>query len=73
MPDLRALASNIKRWSTELGFQQTGIADVDLSRDEAHLRDWLAQGQHGRMDYMARHGDKRSRPAQLQPGTLRVI
>ena len=73
MPDLRALASNIKHWSAELGFQQAGIADVDLSRDEIHLRDWLAQGQHGRMDYMARHGDKRSRPAELQPGTMRVI
>ena len=73
MPDLRALAGNIKHWSAELGFQQAGIADVDLSQDEAHLRDWLAQGQHGRMEYMARHGDKRSRPAELQPGTLRVI
>ena len=73
MPDLRALASNIKHWSAELGFQQAGIADVDLSQDETHLRDWLAQGQHGRMEYMARHGDKRSRPAELQPGTMRVI
>ncbi len=73
MPDLRALADNIKHWSAELGFQQAGIADVDLSRDETHLRDWLAQGQHGRMEYMARHGDKRSRPAELQPGTMRVI
>ena len=73
MPDLRALAVNIKHWSSELGFQQAGIADVDLSQDETHLRDWLAQGQHGRMEYMARHGDKRSRPAELQPGTLRVI
>ncbi len=73
MPDLRTLAGNIKHWSAELGFQQAGIADVDLSRDEAHLRDWLAQGQHGRMEYMARHGDKRSRPAELQPGTMRVI
>ncbi|MCX7042144.1 MAG: tRNA epoxyqueuosine(34) reductase QueG [Gammaproteobacteria bacterium] len=73
MPDLRALAGNIKHWSAEFGFQQAGIAGVDLSEDETHLRDWLAQGQHGRMEYMARHGDKRSRPAELQPGTLRVI
>ena len=73
MPDLRALAGNIKHWSAELGFQQAGIADVDLSQDETHLRDWLAKGQHGRMEYMARHGDKRSRPAELQPGTMRVI
>ncbi len=73
MPDLSALAEDIKRWSQELGFQQTGIAGVDLAEDETQLRDWLAQGQHGQMDYMARHGDKRSRPEELQPGTLRVI
>ena len=73
MADLQALAEDIKRWSGELGFQQTGIAGVELGDDEAHLRDWLAKGQHGEMDYMARHGDKRSRPAELQPGTLRVI
>ena len=50
-----------------------GIADVELGPDAAHLRDWLAQGQHGRMEYMQRHGDKRSRPAVLLPGTLRVL
>jgi len=73
MHDLRALAEDIKHWSRELGFQQTGIAGVELADDETHLRDWLAKGQHGQMDYMARHGDKRSRPAELQPGTLRVV
>jgi epoxyqueuosine reductase len=73
MHDLRALSEDINRWSRELGFQQAGIAGVELGEDESHLRDWLAKGQHGEMDYMARHGDKRSRPAELQPGTLRVI
>ena len=73
MHDLAALATDIKRWSLELGFQQSGVAGVQLDEDETQLRDWLAKGQHGEMDYMARHGDKRSRPAQLQPGTLRVI
>ena len=73
MQDLRALADDIKHWSAQLGFNQAGVAGIDLAEDEAHLRDWLAQGQHGRMEYMARHGDKRSRPAELQPGTLRVI
>jgi len=73
MPDLAALAQRIKSWSRELGFQQTGIAGVELAEDEAHLRDWLARGQHGSMDYMARHGSKRSRPDELVPGTLRVI
>ena len=73
MPDHAALAELIRTWGRELGFQQLGIAGVALGQDEAHLRDWLAKGQHGRMDYMARHGDKRSRPDELVPGTLRVV
>jgi epoxyqueuosine reductase len=73
MPDHAALAELIRTWGRELGFQQLGVAGIELGQDEAHLRDWLAKGQHGRMDYMARHGDKRSRPAELVPGTLRVL
>jgi epoxyqueuosine reductase len=73
MQDLAQLATQIKRWSRELGFAQAGIAGVELGEDEAHLRDWLTQGLHGEMEYMARHGDKRSRPAELLPGTLRVV
>lgn len=71
--DMPALARAIKDWGVELGFQQVGIAGIDLSRDAEHLRDWLAKGQHGTMDYMARHGDKRVRPDELVPGTLRVV
>ncbi len=73
MPDLAALADRIKTWSRELGFQQLGVAGISLGEDEAHLRRWLEEGLHGRMDYMARHGDKRARPAELVPGTLRVL
>lgn len=71
--DYAALATDIRRWGAEFGFQQVGIADCDLSAAEARLLDWLAQGRHGDMDYMARHGTKRTRPAQLVPGTVRVI
>jgi epoxyqueuosine reductase len=73
MQDLAVLAQEIKQWSRELGFAAAGITGVDLGEDEAQLRDWLAQGLHGEMEYMARHGDKRSRPAELLPGTLRVV
>ena len=73
MPDHAALAELIRTWGRELGFQQMGIAGIELGQDEAHLRDWLAKGLHGRMDYMARHSDKRSRPDELVPGTLRVL
>jgi epoxyqueuosine reductase len=71
--DLNALASAIKRWGRELGFQQIGISDTDLSEHEGYLLSWLSSGYQGEMDYMARHGVRRSRPAELQPGTLRVI
>lgn len=67
------LARQIKIWGRELGFQQIGIAGCDLSGAESYLRGWLARGWHGEMDYMARHGTKRSRPGALLPGTLRVI
>jgi len=68
-----ALAAQIRTWAHELGFQAVGISDTDLSAAEAGLLEWLALGMHGEMDYMAKHGTKRSRPAELLPGTLRVI
>ena len=70
---LSELARDIKRWGQELGFQQVGISDIDLSEQETHLLDWLAAGHHGEMDYMARHGLKRCRPPELLAGTRRVI
>jgi epoxyqueuosine reductase len=73
VPDTTALARDIKAWAVELGFQQAGIADPCLGRDEARLIAWLDAGRHGEMDYMQRHGLKRSRAAWLHPGTLRVV
>ena len=70
---LASLAQRIKQWGLELGFQQVGIADTDLTEAETHLNNWLNKGFHGEMDYMRRHGLKRSRPADLQPGTRSVI
>ncbi|MDB6086584.1 MAG: tRNA epoxyqueuosine(34) reductase QueG [Gammaproteobacteria bacterium] len=67
------LAREIKRWGTELGFARLGIATIDLSADEAHFRDWLLAGFNGEMDYMSRHGTKRSRPAELLPGTISCV
>ena len=71
--DPAALAVLIKQWGEELGFQQVGIAGCELGEAETRLLDWLSKGYHGEMDYMHRHGTKRSRPADLVPGTLRVI
>jgi len=71
--DYAALARDIKSWGHALGFQQVGIADTELGEHETRLLDWLAAGRHGEMDYMAQHGARRTRPAELVPGTVRVI
>ncbi len=67
------LKSDIRDWALDLGFQQIGVSDIDLEDAETRLQEWLRAGFHGRMDYMARHGTRRSRPQELVPGTLRII
>lgn len=71
--DLVTLAERIRTWGRALGFQQLGIARADVGQAETDLQAWLAAGYHGDMDYMAKHGRRRSRPAELIPGTVRVI
>jgi len=71
--DWQGLAARIVAFGRELGFGAVGIADTQLGAEEARLLDWLAAGRHGAMDYMARHGARRTRPAELVPGTLRII
>ncbi len=70
---MQALAEAIKQWGLELGLQQLGIADIHLPEHEGHLDQWVDKHFHGEMEYMARHGSKRSRPDELVPGTVRVI
>ncbi len=69
----RALSAQVKRWAQELGFSGAAITGTDLGDAEARLLAWLDKGWHGAMDYMARHGVARARPAQLVPGTLSII
>jgi epoxyqueuosine reductase len=70
---MTALKADILRWGTELGFQQVGVSDIDLTEAKSRLDEWLAAGCHGEMHYMHKHGTKRSRPEQLVPGTVRII
>ena len=71
--DYAKLKDDIQQWGMDLGFQQIGISDIDLSAAEDRLADWLQVKFHGQMDYMHRHGSKRSHPEELVPGTVRVI
>lgn len=70
---LAALARSIRDWGRALGFAELRIADADLGDANEGLQQWLSAGFHGQMDYMAAHGSKRAQPAELVPGTLRVI
>jgi epoxyqueuosine reductase len=72
-PTMTELAALIKQWALEIGFSQVGITDTDLQREETRLQQWLDAGMHGEMQYMEQHGMMRARPAELLPGTLRVI
>jgi epoxyqueuosine reductase len=71
--DWSALAARIATWGRDLGFESIGVSDTDLAAEEVQLVNWLAADRHGAMDYMARHGVARARPAALVPGTVRVI
>jgi len=71
--DYQQLTQKIKVWGAELGFQQVGITDTDLSTYEPHFQTWLDNGYHADMDYMSRYGTMRTHPEELYPGTIRVI
>jgi len=71
--ELKDLAGDIKRWALELGFDAVGIADTDLTEHEQRLNSWVKKGMHGDMDYMHKHGTKRTRPQELVEGTKRVV
>lgn len=70
---LGELRRRLDQWGRELGLAQVGVADTELSAAESHLKRWLGRNFHGQMQYMERHGTRRSRPAELIPGTIRVI
>ncbi len=68
-----SVEERVKAWGRELGFDRLAIAGTELASEEARLMEWLGRGWHGEMDYMARHGARRARPAELVPGTVSII
>lgn len=71
--DYKGLAADIKLWGHALGFSEIGIVDTNLTNAEIEHQTWVKKEFHGEMDYMAKHGIKRTRPADLVPNTIRVI
>jgi epoxyqueuosine reductase len=71
--DLKSLMERIECWATDLGFSQVGVSDIDLSEAESHLQQWLKKGFHASMDFMHKHGSKRTHPQELVADTIRII
>ena len=71
--DYAALKEKIREAGKQLGFAAVGVARAEPGPAVDKLREWLAAGCHGEMDYMARHAELRADPQQLHPGTLTVI
>jgi epoxyqueuosine reductase len=69
----RDIAARIVALGRDMGFSDVGIADIDLSSEANGFKAWIDAGQHGEMEYMARHGEKRWQPDELEPGTHSVI
>ncbi len=65
--------TKLKQWAQQLGFQELGVSGIDLSTQENYLKRWLAKNFHGDMEWMERHGNKRTRPDELEEGTISVI
>lgn len=65
--------TKLKQWAQQLGFQELGVSGIDLSTEERYLKRWLAKGFHGDMEWMERHGNKRTRPDELEEGTISII
>ena len=70
---LKSILEQISIWAEEHGFSQVGVSDIDLNEAESHLKSWLKKGFHADMDYMHKHGSKRTHPEQLVDGTIRVL
>lgn len=70
---MQQLSKDIKDWGLALGFNHIGISDIHLRSAEIKHQAWIKKGFHGEMDYMAKHGLKRTRPAELVPNTISVI
>lgn len=70
---LSTLRERLRAWGAECGFADTAVAQLRLAPDAERLAQWLRDGFHGSMAYMARSAPMRAEPARLRPGTVTVI
>lgn len=64
----------IKQTARELGFDACGIAKATaLTEDAEFMQQWLNNGNHGEMQYLARNFEKRTDPRVLVPGCKSIV
>lgn len=68
-----AVKQKLGQWARALGFSDLRVSAPVLTDGGAHYRDWLAQGYHGSMDYMARNTTLRENPAELMPEVKSIL
>jgi epoxyqueuosine reductase len=66
-------SESIKQKARSLGFDLVGITTADAPAHSAQFRQWLADGFHGEMHYMARNADKRTEPQRVLAGARSII
>lgn len=67
------LTRHILERCRQAGFALAGVAPVIDLPTSRHLRDWLAAGKHGEMDYLLADLDTRLEPRGILPGTRSFI
>ncbi len=70
---LQAIKDDLVRQARALGFDAVSVSRPSLEEASRRLEAWVAEGRHGDMAFLARHGELRRQPEALHPGTLRVV
>lgn len=73
MANLNHLKTQINELAINIGFQQLSVSDLDTSQYFPQFKKWVEDGYHGNMSYLARNIELRKNPAELHPGTCRVL
>ena len=63
----------IRRRALELGFDDCRFTTAQPPESAARFQQWLARGEHGEMEYLARNAHKRIDPQQVLPGASSII
>jgi epoxyqueuosine reductase len=73
MPSTAPLAERVKALALALGFDLVGVARAEPTPETGFLREWLARGYAGEMNYLERRVEERVDPRRLLPGAASIV